>query len=63
MRKIRIVGIGILLITLLIWGVNMLFVSFPDWAVRVNHIVMLIALVVITFSNIRIRKENRKEDA
>lgn len=59
MKKIRIVCVVILMITLLISGVNIFFTPLSDVIVRIDHIIMLIAIATIAFCSIRIKKENR----
>lgn len=59
MKKFRIVCVVILIITLLISAVNIFLTPLSDIIVRIDHIIMLIAISVVAFCNIRIKKENR----
>lgn len=53
MKKIQIVSILILAITVIIMGINMLVTPFSDWVVRIDGIIMLIALFVIGYSTVK----------
>lgn len=56
-KRVRIAGIVILIITLVIAGANIFFVTLLDWSIRTTHIVMIIALLAVVFCTIRIKKE------
>ena len=54
MKKLRIVSIIILLITIVGFILWRFVDSFPDWLVRANGALMLIAVFVTVFSSVKI---------
>lgn len=58
MKKLQIVSLTALFLSVLLWTAGRIFVPLPDWAVRVNGVVMLIAMPLMTFSSIRLRAKN-----
>ncbi len=55
MKKILFISRIVLIIGLLGWGVNELFLPFPDWLVRVDGIFMMVGMTVVTYSTVRIK--------
>lgn len=58
MRKIQIISVCILIVTLAVMGANRFFAPLPDWAVRVDAIVMMAALFAVSFSTVKCIREN-----
>ena len=58
MKKMLIISRIILIVALLGWGVNELFLPFPDWLVRVNGILMMLGMIAVTYCNVRMKMEN-----
>lgn len=57
MKKIQIISMIVLLITVIIMGVNMFISPLSDWIVRIDGIILLIALLLVSFSTVRIYKD------
>lgn len=51
-----------LIITVLIWLVRKAVMALPDWAVRVNGIVMIITMAVFAFCTVRMQMEKKEEE-
>lgn len=54
MKKLQIVSITVLVITIIGFMVWRLFVPFPDWLIRVDGILMLVSIFTAVFSTIKI---------
>lgn len=61
MKKFRIVCVVILIITLLISALNVFLTPLSDVIVRIDHIIMLIAISAVALCNIRIKKKTDKQ--
>lgn len=57
-RKLQIISICVLLVTLAVMGANRFFAPLPDWAVRVDAVVMMAALFTVSFSTVKCIREN-----
>lgn len=57
MKKVQVISIIILVITLLIMGVNILIRPLSDWAVRIDGIVMIIGIAAAAFSTVKRMRE------
>ena len=57
MKKIQIVGICILIVTLVVMVVNKIVISLSDWVIRMDGVIMLIALLVVSFSTVKCMRE------
>ena len=55
MRRMRSIGIGMLLVTLACMAVHLWVTPLPDWAVRLNGVLMMLAIFVTVFSAVRLR--------
>lgn len=51
------VSFVIMMIVLILMGIHWLLVPMPDWAIRTVGIVMLIDLVVFTYSSIKMKQK------
>lgn len=59
-RALFVVTISIMIIALLCLSINWLMFSIPDWAVRIIGIVMMVDLVVLTYSTVRIKHKDNE---
>ena len=59
MKALRIVGIIILVIAIAGFVLWRFIVPFPDWLVRVNGVLMLVALFTTVFSSVRIANSKK----
>ncbi len=58
MKKIQIVSLIALALSVILWTAGRIFLPLPDWAVRTNGAAMLLAMALLTFSSIRLRIKN-----
>lgn len=59
MKKLQIIGVVILIITIMVFILWRFTNSLPDWLVRVNGVLMLISVFITVFSTIKITKSKR----
>jgi len=59
MKKLQLIGFTILTITIVGFILWHFTVSFPDWLVRVNGVLMLISIFIAVFSTIKISMKKR----
>ena len=57
MKKVEIMSIAVLIVTLLIMGINMFIRPLSDWLVRVDGIVMLIRAAVVVYMAVQSHNE------
>lgn len=58
MKKLQAVSFAALALSVLLWTAGRIFLSLPDWAVRANGAVMLIAMALLVFSSVRLGLKN-----
>ncbi len=58
MKKLQLVSLAILGLSVLLWTAGRIFLPLPDWAVRANGVVMMIAMALLMFSTVRLRIKN-----
>ena len=58
MKKVQIIGLCVLIVTLAVMGVNRFFVPLSDWAIRVDCVIMMAALFTVSFSTVKCIREN-----
>ena len=59
MKKMQLIGICILIVTVLAMGVNKLIFHLPDWIIRIDGIVMLAAVFIVSYSTVKYHKRKR----
>ncbi|MCI8539349.1 MAG: hypothetical protein HFF18_11940 [Oscillospiraceae bacterium] len=59
MKRIFIASWAVLLLTVLVMAVNRFLVPLPDWAVRVDGVLMLAALSALAFAAVRLAQSKR----
>lgn len=59
MKKVQAVSFLLLVLTLAVMAVNRLAVPLPDWAVRIDGVVMMLAIAAAAFSTVRQSRENK----
>lgn len=52
------VSLIIMIMALLFMSINWLIVSFPDWAVRMIGLVVLVDISILSYSTIRMKQEH-----
>lgn len=55
MKKLQLVSLAVLGLSVLLWTAGRISFPLPDWAVRVNGAVMLLAMALLVFSSVRLR--------
>ena len=58
MKKLQLVSLAILGLSVLLWTAGRIFLPLPDWAVRANGVVMMIAMALLVFSSVRLKMKN-----
>ena len=58
MKILQFVSFIALALSVLLWTAGRIFFPLPDWAVRVNGVVMLIAMALLVFSSVRLKIKN-----
>lgn len=58
MKKLQIVSLIALGLSVVLWRLGRTVLSLPDWAVRANGAVMLIAMPLLVFSSVRRKVKN-----
>ena len=53
MKKLQFVSFIVLGLSVVLWTVGRIFFPLPDWAVRANGVVMLIAMTLLVFTSVR----------
>lgn len=55
MKRLRTIGMGMLAVTLACMAVHLWVTPLPGWAVRINGVLMMLAIFVTVFSAMRLR--------
>lgn len=58
MKKLQFVSFVVLDLSVILWTAGRIFFPLPDWAVRANGVVMLIAMAALVFSSVRLKIKN-----
>lgn len=58
MKKLQFVSFVVLDLSVILWTADRIFFPLPDWAVRANGVVMLIAMAALVFSSVRLKIKN-----
>lgn len=53
MKKVQIISICVLIITLVIMGANWLITPLSDWTIRIDGIIMLIGILTVSYSTVK----------
>lgn len=57
MKRLQLITGAVLVLALLVMGINALILPLPDWAVRVDGVLLLCALPVAAFAAVRARMD------
>lgn len=57
MKKVQIISRIVLIVAVIIYGINFFIISFPDWTIRLNGIVMLLDMFILSYSTVKSYKE------
>ena len=58
MKKLQVVSFVILMLSVILWTAGRIFFTLPEWAVRTNGVVMLIAMALLAFASVRMFKNS-----
>ena len=58
MKNLQLASISTLFLSVMLWTAGRVFFTLPDWAVRVNGVVMCAAMAALVFSTVRLRVKN-----
>lgn len=54
MKQLRLASLIVLALSVLLWTAGRTIFPLPDWTVRANGVVMLIAMALLVFSSVRL---------
>lgn len=57
MKKVQIISICILIVTIVVMGVNRFIAPLSDWVIRIDGIIMIAGLLAVSFSTIKCVRE------
>ena len=59
MKKLQLASFFVLALSVMLWTAGRTFFPLPDWTVRLNGVIMMIAMALFVFASVRlhIRKE------
>ncbi len=58
MKNLQLASISTLFLSVMLWTAGRVFFTLPDWAVRVNGVIMVITMALLAFSSIRLLLQN-----
>lgn len=58
MKKLQIVSFIVLDLSIILWTAGRIFFTLPDWAVRINGVVMMAAMALLVFASVRLKLKN-----
>lgn len=58
MKKLQLVSLAVLGLSVILWTAGRILSPLPDWAVRVNGVVMLLTMALLVFSSVRLSIKN-----
>ena len=58
MKKLQMVSLTVLGLSVILWTAGRMFFPLPDWAVRANGVVMMAAMALLVFSSVRLSIKN-----
>lgn len=58
MKKLQMVSLVVLGLSVILWTAGRMFFPLPDWAVRANGVVMMAAMALLVFSSVRLSIKN-----
>lgn len=58
MKKLQLVSLMALALSILLWTAGRTVLPLPDWAVRLNGVMMLIVMPLLVFSSVRRKVKN-----
>lgn len=59
MKKLQAVSLAVLGLSVILWTAGRTLLSLPDWTVRANGVVMMIAMALSVFAGVRLKMSDR----
>lgn len=56
MKKLQLASFFVLALSVALWTAGRIFLSLPDWTLRLNGVIMLAACGVLMFASVRLFK-------
>ena len=56
MKKLQLISLIVLFLSVLLWTAGRILFPLPDWAVRVNGVVQMVTMALLAFSSVRLLK-------
>lgn len=53
MKKLQTVSLAVLYLSIILWMAGRILFTLPDWAMRLNGVVMLAAMALLVFASVR----------
>lgn len=53
MKKVQIISICVLIITLFVMGINKFIFPLSDWVVRIDGIIMMVGILTVSYSTVK----------
>lgn len=58
MKKLQLVSLIVLGLSVILWTAGRIFFPLPDWAVRANGVIMMAAMALLVFASVRLSIKN-----
>lgn len=58
MKKVQIISICILIVTLVVMVVNKSVIPLSDWVIRMDGVIMLVSLFVVSFNTVKFYRKS-----
>lgn len=58
MKKLQLISLTVLGLSVILWTAGRVLFPLPDWGVRANGVVMMLAMAALAFSSVRLRIKN-----
>ena len=56
MKKLQLISLIVLFLSVLLWTAGRILFSLPDWAIRVNGVIQMVTMALLVFSSVRLLK-------
>ena len=57
MKKLQLASFSVLALSVALWTAGRIFLPLPDWTVRLNGVIMMISMALLTFASVRLLKK------
>ena len=56
MKKLQLASFSVLALSVALWTAGRIFLPLPGWTVRLNGVIMMIAMALLAFASVRLFK-------